>query len=195
MQLDVRHRKTKLQQLQRDWVHFADAKEPDWQQFLSPSDRSSVSLAMLEFVRYCKAAYAGLFYQPLDDVAQYYGEAIAFYFAWLAFYTRWLVIPSAIGFICFCLQIGAFVLPASIPPARHLTCLLACALPCCRAIAVGPSGATILWRLHDVMGKLHAHLLAPKASRLSLSLGHVAFRGRRQRPARKKEDANLDARS
>ncbi|ETK85223.1 hypothetical protein L915_09887 [Phytophthora nicotianae] len=43
--------------------------------------------------------------QPLDDVAQYFGERVAFYFAWMEMYTRWLVVPSAAGVILFGLQV------------------------------------------------------------------------------------------
>ncbi|KAF1793927.1 Major facilitator superfamily domain [Phytophthora cactorum] len=39
--------------------------------------------------------------QPLDDVAQYFGERVAFYFAWMEMYTRWLVVPSVAGVILF----------------------------------------------------------------------------------------------
>lgn len=35
--------------------------------------------------------------QPLNDVKDYYGESIAFYFAWLGFYTKWLWAPALIG--------------------------------------------------------------------------------------------------
>ncbi|KAG7390984.1 hypothetical protein PHYPSEUDO_006119 [Phytophthora pseudosyringae] len=43
--------------------------------------------------------------QPLDDVAQYFGERVAFYFAWMEMYTRWLVVPSVAGVILFGLQV------------------------------------------------------------------------------------------
>lgn len=39
--------------------------------------------------------------QPLDDIASYYGEAIAFYFAWMQFYTAALCVPAAGGLILF----------------------------------------------------------------------------------------------
>lgn len=39
--------------------------------------------------------------QPYDDIREYYGEKIAFYFAWLGFYTAWLTIASFVGFIAF----------------------------------------------------------------------------------------------
>jgi hypothetical protein len=43
--------------------------------------------------------------QPLDDVAQYFGERVAFYFAWMEMYTRWLVVPSVAGVVLFGLQV------------------------------------------------------------------------------------------
>jgi hypothetical protein len=39
--------------------------------------------------------------QPLDRIAAYFGETIAFYFAWLEFYTHWLVLPSLVGILLF----------------------------------------------------------------------------------------------
>ncbi|EGZ17182.1 hypothetical protein PHYSODRAFT_503593 [Phytophthora sojae] len=44
-------------------------------------------------------------HQPLDDVAQYFGERVAFYFAWMEMYTRWLVVPSVAGVVLFALQV------------------------------------------------------------------------------------------
>ncbi|EGD76913.1 hypothetical protein PTSG_08258 [Salpingoeca rosetta] len=37
--------------------------------------------------------------QPLGLVREYFGEKVAFYFAWLGFYTTWLIIPSVVGFL------------------------------------------------------------------------------------------------
>lgn len=39
--------------------------------------------------------------QPLDRIASYFGESIAFYFAWLEFYTNWLLFPAVIGALLF----------------------------------------------------------------------------------------------
>ena len=39
--------------------------------------------------------------QPLDRIASYFGEGIAFYFAWLEFYTQWLIIPAICGALLF----------------------------------------------------------------------------------------------
>lgn len=35
--------------------------------------------------------------QPIDKVSDYYGEEVAFYFAWLEFYTKWLILPALLG--------------------------------------------------------------------------------------------------
>jgi hypothetical protein len=52
---------------------------------------------------------------PLDRIAAYYGETIAFQFAWSQFYTRWLVLPAAVGVGLFCAQLwfGALETPYS----------------------------------------------------------------------------------
>eukprot|EP00644_Phytophthora_capsici_P004735 jgi/Phyca11/546038/estExt2_Genewise1Plus.C_PHYCAscaffold_190551 len=49
--------------------------------------------------------FRSILQQPLDDVAQYFGESVAFYFAWMEMYTRWLVVPSVAGVILFGLQV------------------------------------------------------------------------------------------
>ena len=52
-------------------------------------------------------AFCGLLTQPLDAIAEYFGEDVAFYFAWLAFYTKWLVAPALLGIVCFAFQLHA----------------------------------------------------------------------------------------
>ncbi|GMF56668.1 unnamed protein product [Phytophthora fragariaefolia] len=49
--------------------------------------------------------FRSVLHQPLDDVAQYFGERVAFYFAWMEMYTRWLVVPSIAGVMLFALQV------------------------------------------------------------------------------------------
>ena len=44
--------------------------------------------------------------QPLNVIKDYYGEKMAFYFAWLIHYTGWLIPPMIIGFIFGCVMIG-----------------------------------------------------------------------------------------
>ncbi|CAN0146977.1 unnamed protein product, partial [Laminaria digitata] len=40
-------------------------------------------------------------------IADYYGEAAAFYFAWMGFYTQGLIVPSIFGVIMFGCQVRA----------------------------------------------------------------------------------------
>jgi hypothetical protein len=35
--------------------------------------------------------------KPLDTIADYFGEKMGFYSAWLVHYTSWLMVPSIIG--------------------------------------------------------------------------------------------------
>jgi|AntRauTorckE5430_2_1112549.scaffolds.fasta_scaffold01403_4 hypothetical protein len=41
--------------------------------------------------------FVGMFYQPLDSIEQYYGEKVAFYFAWLQHSCIKLIVPSILG--------------------------------------------------------------------------------------------------
>ena len=43
--------------------------------------------------------------QPLDAIAEYFGETVAFYFAWLQSFTLWLIAPSLAGIILFIFQV------------------------------------------------------------------------------------------
>ena len=43
--------------------------------------------------------------QPLNFIANYYGEKMAFYYAWLTFYTTWLIIPAVPGVALFAYQL------------------------------------------------------------------------------------------
>ena len=46
-----------------------------------------------------------LFYQPLNEIRDYFGDEVAMYFAWLEVYTRALVVPSVLGVVTLCWQI------------------------------------------------------------------------------------------
>ncbi|CAN0407257.1 unnamed protein product, partial [Scytosiphon promiscuus] len=49
-------------------------------------------------------------------IADYYGEATAFYFAWMGFYTQGLVIPSIFGVIVFGCQVSVATLDHPVMP-------------------------------------------------------------------------------
>jgi anoctamin-7 len=41
------------------------------------------------------------YFQPITFVANYYGEKVGFYLAFLMFYTSWLLIPAVPGLALF----------------------------------------------------------------------------------------------
>jgi hypothetical protein len=54
--------------------------------------------------------------QPLENISNYYGETIAFYFALLEFYTTWLIFPTIIGLILICVQLAGSSIDSPIAP-------------------------------------------------------------------------------
>ncbi|XP_014818448.1 PREDICTED: anoctamin-7 isoform X2 [Calidris pugnax] len=52
-------------------------------------------------------------YQPLDHIRKYFGEKIAFYFAWLGFYTGWLLPAAVVGMVVFIM--GIFLMFNDVP--------------------------------------------------------------------------------
>ncbi len=47
----------------------------------------------------------GMFYQPLDSIERYYGEKVAFYFAWLQHCSLKLIFPSILGIFITLVQV------------------------------------------------------------------------------------------
>ena len=101
------HMYSKLADIRHAWVTFWRRESygvvsAQWSPFTEPYR-----------VTYEKMSSAGAYFcnnlltQPLDSIAEYFGENIAFYFAYMAFYTRWLVFPSILGFVVFCFQLHA----------------------------------------------------------------------------------------
>jgi len=42
---------------------------------------------------------------PLDAIRNYYGEAIAFYFAWMDHMVKWFIVPGVMGFMVYCYRV------------------------------------------------------------------------------------------
>jgi hypothetical protein len=101
------HMETRLEDLKNSWVFFWRAEQPG--EIPEPWSPFSAPIAVTSNRVYHSLAYFwnGLLNQPLDQIAEYYGESIAFYFAWVAFFTRWLFLPSLLGIIVFAVQISS----------------------------------------------------------------------------------------
>lgn len=64
--------------------------------------------------------FVSVLFQPLDRIASYFGERVAFYFAWLEFYTRWLIVPAVLGVILFIFQVRDGTLDHPLVPVYSL---------------------------------------------------------------------------
>ena len=100
------HMYSKLVDIRHSWVTFWKRESPgvvapSWSPF-TESYRTTYNHIRDGAVYF----FDNLLTQPLDSVAEYFGENVAFYFAYMAFYTRWLVFPSLLGFIVFCFQMA-----------------------------------------------------------------------------------------
>ena len=61
-------------------------------------------------------ALSRLLSQPLDAISAYFGEGVAFYFAFLGFYTLWLLVPSVLGVVLFVSQLSHTSLDSPLVP-------------------------------------------------------------------------------
>jgi hypothetical protein len=98
------HMHERLENLKHSWVTFWKIEQPGeisapWSLLETP-----YSVTLNRIMKSLKWTWDGLLSQPLDTIAEYYGEDVAFYFAWVSFFSRWLLLPSLLGFIVFCVQ-------------------------------------------------------------------------------------------
>jgi hypothetical protein len=101
------HMHARLNDLKNSWIYFWKSEKPG--EIAEPWSPCSTPITVT-FGRFCNSCgffYNGLLSQPLDQVAEYYGESVAFYFAWVAYFTRWMVAPSILGVIVFAVQISS----------------------------------------------------------------------------------------
>jgi len=114
------HMQRKLEAIYRSWVLFW--KEDNWQHgrhgssmlhqqsFKSLDDANSdmqEDNQNLEIPSFAKRFFHGCFFQPLDSVEQYFGEKVAFYFAWLQHTALHLVFLSVAGLLLFFCQVAS----------------------------------------------------------------------------------------
>ena len=108
------HMSARLRGLRSSWVKFWNPKMPS--RFVSnnpvksPKDSDYNDEKKSSQVSQCldwlwNISFFGVLSQPLDAIAEYFGENVAFYFAWVQFYTKWLILPSIAGLWLFVLQV------------------------------------------------------------------------------------------
>jgi len=68
--------------------------------------------------------FVGCFYQPLDSIEEYYGEKIAFYFAWLQHCSFHLVYLSVVGLIVFICQVTSGIWDHPLRPAFSMLVMI-----------------------------------------------------------------------
>ncbi|CAB1336382.1 unnamed protein product, partial [Coregonus sp. 'balchen'] len=73
----------------------------DHDTYFTNTQRHHIVYELLARTVYGKRKRAEMGYQPLDHIREYFGEKIAFYFAWLGFYTAWLLPASVVGTFVF----------------------------------------------------------------------------------------------
>lgn len=99
------HMYSRLNEIRHSWVTFWKKEEPGiyalpWSPFEVP-----FSVTISRIILSLEHVFTGLLAQPLDNIAEYYGENVAFHYAYMAYYTRWLMVPSVLGLIVFIFQV------------------------------------------------------------------------------------------
>jgi hypothetical protein len=101
------HMYTRLQDIRHSWVTFW--KKEAYGVTSEPWSLFAVSYRHTLYRCYdsCNHFFNNVLNQPLDNIAEYFGENLAFYFAFLAYYTRWLIFPMILGIILFIIQVNS----------------------------------------------------------------------------------------
>lgn len=105
------HMHSSLEALYNVWVYFY--KKENWKSLLKQSGNESRKTHTPNLII---RIIAGNFIQPLDSIEDYFGERVAFYFAWLQHVSSHLIIPSIIGVVIFSLQVHRGMIDIRIRP-------------------------------------------------------------------------------
>lgn len=94
------HMHARLETLFNIWYNFSD--ENTWKTIEKENGFRERHDDIPPFI---SRFFVGMFYLPLDSIEQYYGEKVAFYFAWLQHSSLKMVVPSVIGMLVVLYQI------------------------------------------------------------------------------------------
>ena len=100
------HMYSRLLDIRHSWITFWKREKPGAISQPFSIFSQSYSTTWRYVSSSIKHVYDNILNQPLDHIAEYFGETIAFYFAFMSFYTRWLVFPSVLGIIVFGVQMS-----------------------------------------------------------------------------------------
>lgn len=100
------HMHARLEMLFNIWYYFSDhntwkciEKENEFHAGRNGEKISSMTSGDDEVPPFLNRFLVGMFYLPLDSIEQYYGEKVAFYFAWLQHSSIKMIFPSFLGVI------------------------------------------------------------------------------------------------
>jgi hypothetical protein len=108
------HMHESLESLFKVWFNFTE--DDHWKQIMEENDlyhrddgfvknQNSIADNDDELPPRINRFIVGMFYQPLDSIERYYGEKVAFYFAWLQHCSLKLIFPSILGFVVTMVQV------------------------------------------------------------------------------------------
>jgi hypothetical protein len=97
------HMHSSLEALYDRWVFFY--RQGNWESLMKESGDYENNLDKIHTPPFIYRFVAGSFLQPLDSIEKYFGERVAFYFAWLQHISLHLIIPSIVGAVIFSLQV------------------------------------------------------------------------------------------
>lgn len=97
------HMHSSLEALYDIWVHFY--RKENWDSLMRESGDYNTNSDKIHTPPLVNRIVFGSFFQPLDSIEKYFGERVAFYFAWLQHISLHLIIPSIVGVVIFSLQV------------------------------------------------------------------------------------------
>lgn len=129
------HDQKQLETLRANWGNFS-LIQPRLVQGPVPEYQSPYSMHHPDRTD-TSARHFGPFYQPIDEIRDYFGDHVAIYFCWLELYTRALVWPSATGLIGIMIQVlhaeSVDENPFTIPYTLFFAACASTARPCARS--------------------------------------------------------------
>jgi hypothetical protein len=98
------HHKPTLQHLTEAWGNTAHLTICSKRIFVNAKETENISHYSYYDPLNEGVLQAAIFYQPIEEVRDYFGDAVAIYFAWMGLYAHCLIFPALFGFASFVWQ-------------------------------------------------------------------------------------------